>query len=85
MRTSTSLTQNEVDAYAQFATENKIITDGDVGMGNADILCNPIINRNSDITPQTLSLSFLRVKHQLKLKSAAQSRADALAHKLKLE
>jgi hypothetical protein len=82
MRTSTSLTQNEVDAYMQFAAENKIITVGDVGVRNADILCNPIIDRNSDITPQTLSLSFLRVKDQLRLKSAAQSRAGALAHNL---
>ena len=32
MRTSTSITQNEVDAYTQFALENKIITDGDVGI-----------------------------------------------------
>jgi hypothetical protein len=82
MRTSTSLTQNEVDAYNQFAAENKIISDGDVGVKNADILCNPIIDRNSDITPQTLSLSLLRVKDQLRLKSAAQSRADELAHEL---
>jgi hypothetical protein len=82
MRTSASITQNEVDAYTQFAAANKVITDGDVGVKNADILCNPIIDRNSDITPQTLSLSFSRVKNQLKLKSAAHSRADELAHKL---
>src|SRR5580698_2743892 len=82
MRTSASITQNEVDAYNQFATANKVITDGDVGVKNADILCKPIIDRNSDITPQTLSLSFSRVKNQLKLKSAAHSRADELAHKL---
>jgi hypothetical protein len=82
MRTSTSLTQNEIDAYTQFAAENKIITYGDIGIKNADILCNPIIVRNSDITPQTLSLSLSRVKDQLMLKSAAHSRADELAHKL---
>jgi hypothetical protein len=82
VRTSTSLTQNEVDAFMQFALENKVITDGDVGVKNANILCNPIIDRNSDITPQTLSLSLSRVKDQLRLKSAAQSRADALAHNL---
>jgi hypothetical protein len=82
MRTSTSLTQNEVDAYTQFATENKIITDGDVGVKNANILCDQIIKQNSDITPQTLSLSLSRVKDQLRLKSAAHSRAEELAHKL---
>src|SRR5579863_7852639 len=82
MRTSTSLTQNEIDAYTQFASENKIITDGDVGVKNADILCKPIIDRNSDITPQTLSVSLSRVKDQIKYKSAAHSRADELAYKL---
>jgi hypothetical protein len=82
VRTSTSLTQNEVDAYMQFATENKIITDGEVGVKNANLLCDQIIEQNSDITPQTLSLSFSRVKDQLELKSAAQSRADQLAQKL---
>jgi hypothetical protein len=82
MRTSPSITQNEIDAYTQFAAANKIITDGDVGVMNANILCKPIIDRNSDITPQTLSLSLLRVRDQLKLKSAAHSRADELAHKL---
>jgi hypothetical protein len=82
VRTSTSLTQKEIDAFTQFAAENKIITDGDVGVKNADTLCKPIIDRNSDITPQTLSLSLSRVSDQLKLKSAAHSRADELAHKL---
>ena len=82
MRTSSSLTQNEVDAYTQFALENKVIIDGSVGVKNADILCNPIIDRNSDITPQTLSLSLSRVKDQIKYKSAAHSRADKLAYKL---
>jgi hypothetical protein len=82
MRTSTSLTQNEVDAYMQFATEKKVITDGDVGVKNANILCDPIINQDSDITPQKLFLSFSQVKSQLEFKSVAHSRADELAHKL---
>src|ERR1700733_1774480 len=82
MRTSTSLTQNEIDVYMQFAAPNKVITDGDFGVKNANILCKPIIDRNSDITPQTLSLSLSRVRDQLKLKSEAHSRADELAHKL---
>jgi hypothetical protein len=82
VRTSTSLTQNEVDAYAQFAAENKIITDGDVGVKNPNILCDPIINQDSDITPQKLLLSFSRVKTQLEFKSVAHSRADELAQKL---
>jgi hypothetical protein len=82
MRTSTSITQNEVNAYAQFASENKIITDGDVGVKNADILCNPIINRDSDITPQALSASFARVKGQLQMQSPTYKKADDLARKL---
>jgi hypothetical protein len=82
VRTSPSVTQNEVDAYAQFALENKIITDGDVGVKNADILCNPIIDQDFDITPRALLLSFSQVKRLLKFKSAAHSRADELALKL---
>jgi hypothetical protein len=82
VRTSTSLTQNEVDAYTQFAAENKIIADGDVGVKNANILCDPIINQDSDITPQKLLLSFSQVKSQLEFKSAAHLRADELAQKL---
>jgi hypothetical protein len=82
VRTSPSITQNEVDAYAQFAAENKIITDGAVGVKNADILCNPIINRDSDITPATLSASFAKVRSQLRMQSPTYKKADELARKL---
>lgn len=82
MRTSTSITQNEIDAYTQFAAENKIIADGDVGVKNANILCDPIIDQAADITPQTLSLSFSQVKSQLKFKSVANLKAENLATKL---
>jgi hypothetical protein len=62
--------------------ENKIITDGDVGVKNADILCNPIINRDSDIIPAALSASFANVRSQLRMKSATYKKADELARKL---
>jgi hypothetical protein len=82
VRTSTSITQNEVNAYAQFALENKIITDGDVGVKSADILCNPIIDRDSDITPAALSASFAKVSSQLRMQSPTYKKADDLARKL---
>jgi hypothetical protein len=82
MRTSPSLTRNEIDAYAQFALENKIITDGDVGVKNADILCNSIINRDSDITPPALSASFAKVRSQLRMQSPTYKKADDLVRKL---
>jgi hypothetical protein len=82
MRTSASINQNEIDAYTQFATENKIIADGDVGVKNADILCNPIVNTDSEITHQALSVSLSQVKSQVKFKSAANSKAEDLALKL---
>jgi len=82
VRTSTSITQNEIDAFTQFAFENKIITDGDVGVKNADILCNPIINRDSDITPAALSASFAKVSSQLRIQSPTYKKADELARKL---
>jgi hypothetical protein len=85
MRTSTCITQNEVDAYTQFALENKIITDGDVGVKNADILCNPIINRDSDITAAALSASFAKVSSQLRIQSPTYKKADELARQLSPE
>ena len=50
----------------EFIGERVDITDGAVGVKNADILCNPIINRDSDITPATLSASFAKVRSQLR-------------------
>jgi hypothetical protein len=71
MRTSPSLKEVEIQAFTKFAMDHDIITDGETGVRNADILCNPIINGNSDITPEALSTSFAKVKSQLRTKSAA--------------
>jgi hypothetical protein len=84
VRNSVSINQNEIDAYMQFAAENKIIADGDVGVENANILCKSIINGDSDITHQALSVSLSQVKSQLKFKSVANSKAEGLAQKLSL-
>ena len=48
----------------------------------ADVLCNPIVNGESDITHQTLSVSLSQVKSQLQFKSAANSKAEGLTLKL---
>jgi hypothetical protein len=82
MRTSPSLTEVEIQAFTKFAMDHDIITDGETGVRNADILCNPIINRDSDITPEAMSASFAKVNSQLKIKSATYKRADELASKL---
>jgi hypothetical protein len=82
MRTSPDITQAEIAAFTQFATDHEIITDGETGVRNADILCNPIINLDSDIIPQALSASFAKVWSQLRMKSATYKRADELASKL---
>ena len=82
MRTSPSLTAVEIAAFTRFAMDHEIIIDGETGVKNADILCNPIINLDSDITPQALSASFAKVKSQLRTKSAAYKKADQLAWKL---
>ena len=82
MRTSPSLTGAEIAAFTQFAMDHDIIIDGETGVKNADILCNPIINLDSYITPQALSASFAKVKSQLRTKSAAYKKADQLAWKL---
>ncbi len=83
MRTSPP-TAVEIAAFAKFATENDIITDGDIGVKNGNTLCNPIINSesNSNITAQTLAASFANVKGQLQLKSATYKTADNLARQL---
>ena len=82
MRTSPSLTAVEIAAFTRFAMDHEIIIDGETGVRNADILCNPIINLDSDITPAALSASFAKVKSQLRTKSAAYKKADQLAWKL---
>jgi hypothetical protein len=85
MRTSPSLTESEIQAFTQFATDHEIIIDGETRVRNADILCNSIINRDSDITPEALSVSFAKVGSQLQLKSPTYKRADELASKLSPE
>jgi hypothetical protein len=57
----------------------------ETGVRNADILCNPIINLDSDITPQALAASFAKVSSQLRMKSATYKRADELARNLSPE
>jgi len=82
MRTSPSITKAEIAAFTQFATDHEIIIDGETGVRNANILCTPIINLDSDITSATLSDSFAKVKIQLQMKSATYKRADELARRL---
>ena len=85
MRTSPNITKAEIAAFTQFAMDHDIITDGETGVRNADILCNPIINLDSDITPQALAASFAKVSSQLRMKSATYKRADELARNLSPE
>jgi hypothetical protein len=83
MRTSPGITEVEIQAFTKFATDHDIVIDGEVGIQNANTLCDPIVvNKDSDITPQTLAASFARVKSQLQLKSATYKKADELARKL---
>jgi hypothetical protein len=84
-RTSASLTDLEIAAFTKFARDYDIITDGEVGVTNANVLCTPIVNSDSDITLQTLAASFLRVRTQLQIKSATYKRADELARNLSPE
>jgi hypothetical protein len=85
MRTSPSLTEVEIQAFTKFFMDHDIVIDGETGVRNADILCTPIINLDSDITPAALSASFQKVSRQLQLKSATYKRADELASKLSPE
>jgi hypothetical protein len=85
MRTSPSLTEVEIAAFTRFAMDHDIVIDGETGVKNADILCNPIIEVDSDITLEALAASFVRVKSQLKIKSATYQKADELARKLSPE
>jgi hypothetical protein len=86
LRTSEPSTA-EKQAYAKFAADFDIVEAGEVGVKNADILCGPIINSesNSTITAQTLAASLLTVKNQIKFKSATYKAADALARTLSAE
>jgi hypothetical protein len=85
VRTSPNLTEVEIAAFTKFAVDHEIITDGETGVRNADILCGPIIEADSDITAATMQASFAKVRSQLKLKSATYKKADELARKLSPE
>jgi hypothetical protein len=67
MRTSPSLTEVEIQAFTKFAIDHEIITDGETGVRNANILCTPIIDLDSDITPAALSDSFAKVNSLLQI------------------
>jgi hypothetical protein len=79
---SAILSHSEIAAFAKFTTDYDIIAGGEVGVTNANVLCTPIINADSDITAQTLAASFQNVKSQLQLKSPMYKRAEALTGKL---
>jgi hypothetical protein len=85
MRMSPSLTEVEIAAFTRFAMDHDIITDGQIGVRNADILCKSIIDSDSDITATALLDSFQKVKGQLQLKSATYKKADELARNLSPE
>jgi hypothetical protein len=84
MRTSPGITKAEIAAFTQFAMDHEIIIDGETGVRNANILCTPIIDLDSDITPAALSESFAKVRSQLRLKGATYKKADELVSKLSL-
>jgi hypothetical protein len=86
MRTSPP-SPTEQAAFNKFAQDFDIIVDGEVGVQNANILCTPIINSesNSELTPQTLAASLLNVKSQIQFKSAAYKRGDQLARQMTAE
>ena len=83
MRTSPP-SPTEVAVYSKFARDFDIIEEGEVGVRNADLICGPIINSesNSNITAQTLAASLLNVKNQIQFKSATYKAADDLARQL---
>lgn len=85
MRTSPVITKVEIAAFTQFAMDHDIIVDGEVGVQNANTLCNSIIERDSDITAEALSASFQKVRNQLQIKSARYKKADKLARQLSPE
>jgi hypothetical protein len=83
MRTSPP-SPTEQAVFNKFARDYDIITDGEIGVQNANVLCNPIINSetNPELTTQTLAASLLKVKNQIKFKSATYKKADELARQM---
>jgi hypothetical protein len=83
MRTS-ALTVAEQAAFNKFAQDFDIITEGAVGIQNASLLCESIINSetNPTITAQTLAASLLKVKNQIRFMSKTYKAADALARQM---
>jgi hypothetical protein len=79
MRTSNVITQAEADAFAKFALENHIETEGATGEANGTALGGPIVEQGFDVTAQTLASVFAQIKDRgvLVFKSPAKANYDA--------
>ena len=65
-RTSTQLTQAELDAYDQYAIDNGLVLEGAIGRQNGDLLGGFIVNQmKADITPQTLEAAVKHLRDKL--------------------
>jgi len=74
MRTSTTITQNEVDAYAKFCAEHNIINDGtQADIDNSNLVLDYFTKTwNEDITEANLAQAFPQLKPLLKFQSQAE-------------
>jgi hypothetical protein len=75
MRTSTTITQNEVDAYAKFCAEHNIVNDNSqADAANAELVVDYFLNTwKQDITEANLAAAFPQLKQHLKFHSKAET------------
>jgi hypothetical protein len=73
-RTSEQITQNEINAYAKFCAERRVIFGGTEGEQNAEFIGNYFVNVwKQDITEQNLNTAWEQLRPYVKLYTLAQA------------
>ena len=79
-RTSTEITQKEKDAFHNFCTEHRIVTDDEVGRANGDLIGEYIVlTWKEDITPRTLAVALDKLRDRIVFYSEAEWQLKQIA------
>jgi len=82
-RTSEQITQNEINAYAKFCAERRVIFGGTEGEQNAEFIGNYFVNVwKQDITEQNLNTAWEQLRPYVKVYSPAQAEYYKVARQM---
>ncbi len=83
VRTSEQITQNEINAYAKFCAERRVIFEGTEGEQNAEFIGNYFVNVwKQDITEQNLNTAWEQLRPYVKVYSPTQAEYYKVARQM---